>query len=124
MSTRTIQSGHRYAIEYRTRELGYGIEEGSGDYVAIDETNLGGGRGFEPVDGGETIYLFDDEIVSIDESEGLSIDQLDFAGQRLVAAHDTLAGLIFTLVRYEMADDEVQGALDTVREIGEGLRGI
>lgn len=113
-----VQLGHRYALEYRARDLGYGEEEGGGDYIAIAETNLGGGMGFEPVDGGESIYLFEDEILSLEESEGLAVEELDFAGQRLLAAHSSLAYLA------SGANGEVLGALDTVREIAIGLRGI
>lgn len=55
-------------ITYRCRDIGYGVEEGlaSGIWGDRDWT---GKRTFARTDGGPTLYLFDDEIVSDKEDE-------------------------------------------------------
>ena len=52
-----------YDITYRCRDIGYGVEEGEGEYVYRGRETMAGKLILTPTDGGPTIYLFDDEIV-------------------------------------------------------------
>lgn len=63
--------GERYSIEYRCRDIGYGVEEGEDAFVYQGVESFGK-RQLQPVNQGPTIYLFDDEFVSIEENEAPS----------------------------------------------------
>lgn len=76
-----------HEIQYRTRELGYGSEEGivQGRW---DHTrcSLGGGPAFV-VAGGETLHLFDDEVLS-DEVVASAWEWRAFYGDPFVSDQD------------------------------------
>lgn len=54
----------RGSLEFRCRDIGYGVEEGSGEYLRLTVKDWTGKTEYRPAHGGHTIYLFDDEIVS------------------------------------------------------------
>lgn len=72
--TLKLEQGERYFVTYRCRDIGYGIEEGEGEYVYAGIEPLANKRIFEePItyvfEGSpRTIYLFDDEIIELDVS--------------------------------------------------------
>jgi len=47
---------------YRTRDLGYGVEEGEVDLPAVGDPDWVGKRPYLDSTTGETVYLFDDEV--------------------------------------------------------------
>lgn len=58
---------HVYIIHYRCRDIGYGVEEGFAEVVYRGLFDSWGKHEWQPVDGAPTIYLFEDEILSIAE---------------------------------------------------------
>jgi hypothetical protein len=56
-----LEPGRAYEITFECRDIGYGPETGSGEYV-YRGVDAWGKRAFAPVGGGETVYLFADEI--------------------------------------------------------------
>lgn len=61
--TKQLEKSRAYWIKWKARDIGYGVERGSSEYIYRGRESLAGKRVFDPVGGGETIYLFDDEIV-------------------------------------------------------------
>ena len=59
-----LQVNHTYQITYVCRDIGYGVEEGEGEFVYRGAA-AGGKHEFTPVGGGPTIYLFPDEIADM-----------------------------------------------------------
>lgn len=67
VTVRRVATGTVGELEYRSRDIGYGVEEAAGEFVArgFDKTAFGKFR-FDPVGGGPSIWLFEDEIVAWD----------------------------------------------------------
>jgi hypothetical protein len=63
VETESPVEGKVCAVDYITRDLGYGVEDDGGVYTYRGRELLAYKLIFEPCDGGETVYLFDDEIV-------------------------------------------------------------
>ena len=62
----TLDYGRVYDVEYACRDIGYGVEQGN-DYFYYDgRETLADKFIFTPTNGGPPIYLFDDEITSIE----------------------------------------------------------
>lgn len=66
-----MEEGERYRITYRCRDIGFGVEEGE-DTFLYEGVESFGKRQLQPINQGPTVYLFDDEIVSIEENEAPS----------------------------------------------------
>jgi hypothetical protein len=47
---------------YKSRDIGYGVEEGEVFATPLDVADWTGKRPYCPVNGGDLVYLFDDEI--------------------------------------------------------------
>lgn len=58
----TTRNDRRVKLTYRCRDIGYGVEEGEVVGRWTGEVDAWGKHTFEP-DRGETLYLFEDEIV-------------------------------------------------------------
>lgn len=59
-----LQVNHVYIIEYQCRDIGYGVEEGAGEFVYRGLFDSWGKHEWQPLDGSETLYLFPDEVIS------------------------------------------------------------
>jgi hypothetical protein len=57
--------GHAYWIDYACRDIGYGTETGSDEFVYRGQSDHWGKHEFTPVGGGPVIYLFPDEIAEV-----------------------------------------------------------
>lgn len=66
IALRDLNVGEDYRIDYRCRYIGYGVEEGEDTFIYQGREPLGKYI-FEPVNGGPAIYLFDDEIMDVEE---------------------------------------------------------
>lgn len=55
-----LRPGRRYVVEWRGRDIGYGVEIGAAQYVYLG-VEMSGKHVFRPASG-PNIYLFDDEI--------------------------------------------------------------
>ncbi len=58
---------HVYVIHWEARDLGYGVEDGFGEYVYRGQYDAWGKHEWQSLDGSPTLYLFTDEILSIGE---------------------------------------------------------
>lgn len=58
-----LRGASHYQIDYDCRDIGYGPESGSGEFIYRGPAD--GKHKFAPVDGGPPIYLFPDEITDI-----------------------------------------------------------
>lgn len=58
-----LDAGRVYWVKWRARDIGYGIERGSDEYIYRGGPDTWGKYEFQPVGGGETVYLFGDEII-------------------------------------------------------------
>lgn len=56
-------------VSYSARNIGYGVEEGTVEGYWADGHDYTGKREFIPADGSESLYLFDDEVLSDDPVE-------------------------------------------------------
>jgi hypothetical protein len=54
-------------IIYRSRDIGYGVEEGSIEGFWTGEVDGSGKYTIQDITGGPTLYLFDDELVSVND---------------------------------------------------------
>ena len=54
--------GQVYWVKWKARDIGYGVERGSDEYVYRGREPIGKMQ-FERADDGQMVYLFDDEIV-------------------------------------------------------------
>ena len=54
-----------YDLVYRSRDIGYGIEEGSLEGFWTGEVDTWGKLTIRDVSGGPTLYLFPDEIMEV-----------------------------------------------------------
>ncbi len=61
-----MEIGRAYWIMYVCRDIGYGVEEGSGEFIYRGGPDWTGKHTFTPVGGGPDIYLFADEIAHAD----------------------------------------------------------
>lgn len=61
-----LKPNHVCSVTFECRDLGYGIEAGILDGFWTGETDTWGKRTVRRIDGGATVYLFDDEIISVD----------------------------------------------------------
>jgi len=50
-------------LNWRCRDIGYGSEEGEGNYIRRLDPDAWGKSRYEPVGGGPSLYLFTDEVV-------------------------------------------------------------
>lgn len=105
LTASTIAQGARVEIEYRCRDIGYGVEEGDGVYTYRGRETLAGKLTLEPIDGGDTIYLFEDEIVSVEYVETIELPAAMVA-VRQAASHR--AGQ--RRIRVEVYENDVQVA--------------
>lgn len=51
-------------VQYECRDIGYGVESGIIEAFWTGEIDTWGKLTIRPVDGGATLYLFPDEIIS------------------------------------------------------------
>jgi hypothetical protein len=82
-----IAEGARVEVSFRCRDIGYGIEEGEGVYTYRGRES-GGKLTFEPTDGSEPIYLFDDEVLKVEYVETITLPPA------MVAVRKAAAGLL------------------------------
>jgi hypothetical protein len=61
-----LTPGHCYRISYECRDIGYGPEDGYGEFVYRGLIDDWGKHEFSPVGGGPEIYLFPDEITNVE----------------------------------------------------------
>lgn len=85
-------------LEYRCRDIGYGVEEDIGEYVYRGVGEAGAPHVFEPRHGGRPIYLFGDEIVSWHEFDPVTLADKLRAGVYVVLLVATILGLIAAAV--------------------------
>lgn len=61
----TIEPRRVYEISYACRDIGYGVESGILDAFWSGEIDYWGKYTIVPIDGSDPLYLFADEITSI-----------------------------------------------------------
>lgn len=61
-----LVENHVYTITYRSRDIGYGVEEGYGEYIYRGLFDTWGKYEWQPIDGSPSVYLFPDELVAVD----------------------------------------------------------
>lgn len=62
-----LEVGYAYWVTYDCRDIGYGSEQGSNEYVYRGGPDWTGKHEFTPVGGGPPIYLFPDEITDVSQ---------------------------------------------------------
>lgn len=60
-----LEVGRAYWVTWTGRDIGYGVEEGYREYVYRGGPDWTGKHEFAPVGGGDTVYLFPDEITDV-----------------------------------------------------------
>lgn len=64
---KTFESGQAYHVRYECRDIGYGVEDGE-EILTYGDVEPYGKLGFTRING-ESIYLFEDEIISAEKTK-------------------------------------------------------